>query len=219
MSTENNRPFENEDELPEDFGLDENVEHMAAEDMPEDFEAQDTDHDGAYAALAAEIESLKAENADLKDRLLRAVAEADNVRKRSEKERGDTAKFAVSNFARHLVGVADNLRRAIDAVPEERRAENELIKSMMEGVEATEREMLRAFEAAGIKPIDALDQPFNPNFHEVMFEAEMPDKPAGTVFQVLETGYMIHDRLLRPARVGVTKGGPKVQDKKIDEEI
>lgn len=219
MTPENNRPFEHQDDLPEDFETMESAGELD-DGVPEDFEGPELGDDNAGdAALAAEIENLKAENADLKDRLLRAVAEADNVRKRSEKERGDTAKFAVSNFAKQLVNVADNLRRAIDAVPEEKRNDDEFIQGLLQGVEATEREMLRAFEATGIKQIDPMDQPFNPNFHEVMFEAEMPEKPAGTVIQVMETGYMIHDRLLRPARVGVAKGGPKAGGPKIDEEI
>lgn len=217
MKPEENNPRSEEQhsDIPEDHENIENLETLE-DSLPEDYDTAEQ----ADAVSAAEIENLKAENADLKDRLLRAIAETDNIRKRGEKERGDTAKFAVSNFARQLIAVADNLRRALDAVPEEKKAEDDFIKGLMEGVEATEREMLRAFDSAGIKQIDAIDQPFNPNFHEVMFEADMPEKPAGTVIQVLETGYMIHDRLLRPARVGVSKGGEKQsRDTKIDREI
>lgn len=165
------------------------------------------------------VQTLQAENADLKDRLLRTLAESDNIRKRAEKERADTSKYAVSNFARQLLSVADNLRRALEAIPEEDRQQSEALNSIFTGVEATERELLRAFESTGIKMIEALDQPFNPNFHEVMFEADMPDKPAGTVIQVLEPGYMIHDRLLRPSRVGVAKNNKANAAPKVDENI
>jgi molecular chaperone GrpE len=138
--------------------------------------------------------------------MLRALAEAQNTRHRAEKERQDTAKFAVSSFARDLLAVADNLRRALSSVTPEAREKNAELKNVLIGVEATDRELMRVLESNGIRKIEALGQKFDPNFHEVMFEAES-DKPAGTVVQVIEQGYTIHDRLLRPARVGVAKGG------------
>ncbi len=155
------------------------------------------------------VARLEAEAADLKDRLLRALAEAENVRRRAERDKGDIAKYAISGFARSLLTVADNLRRALDSVPEEARQENEALENLALGIEMTERELLGALEAAGVGPIDAMDQKFDHNLHEAMFELEDESKPAGTVVQVLETGYVIQDRLLRPAKVAVSKGGPK----------
>lgn len=155
----------------------------------------------------ARIAELEAQVNELRDRMLRAVAEADNTRKRLERERQDTAKFAVSGFAKNMLTVADNLRRALEAIPEEARTSDDMLATIYQGVEATERELLRIFESNHIVKINPMDEVFDPNFHEVMFEAEMPDKPAGTVIQVIEPGYLIHERLLRPARVGVAKGG------------
>ncbi len=154
---------------------------------------------------AAALEALLAENAEMKDKMLRALAEVENIRRRSQKEREDTAKYAVTSFARDLVTVADNLRRALDSVPEEAAAGNELLQNILTGVAATEKQLLSALENAGIVKIMPGEEKFDPNFHEVMFEAEIPGKTAGHIIEVLEPGYMIHDRLLRPARVGVAK--------------
>ncbi len=140
-----------------------------------------------------------------RDQLLRSVAEMDNLRKRSVREREDAGKYAVSSFAKDLLDVADNFRRALDHVPAEMR-DNETSKSLIEGIEATERGMLKIFEKHGIRKIEPKDEPFNPNLHEVMFEASVPGKPAGMIIQLIETGYTLNDRLLRPARVGVAKG-------------
>jgi len=145
--------------------------------------------------------------AEANDKMLRALAEADNTRRRAERERQDTAKFSVSSFARDLLTVADNLRRALNAIPADQRDRHEQLKTIFTGVEATERELLRIFENNSIKKIEPLHQKFDPNLHEVLFEAETADKIPGTVIQVIEPGYMIHERLLRPARVGIAKGG------------
>jgi molecular chaperone GrpE len=158
------------------------------------------------AAAALKIAELEKKLAETHDKMLRALAEAQNTRQRAEKERQDTAKFAVSSFARALLPVADNLRRAIQSVPAEQREKAPELKGVLTGVEATERELLRALEANGIRKIEPLGQKFDPNLHEVMFEADSADKAPGTVVQVMEPGYTIHDRLLRPARVGVAKG-------------
>lgn len=149
---------------------------------------------------------LQAKLAEANDKTLRALAEVENIRRRSERERQDTAKFAVAGFARDLLSVADNLRRALQAIPEDQRTQNEALQQIFTGVEATERELLRSFEKNGIKKIEPLDERFDPNLHEVMFEAEISGKQPGTVIQILEPGYVIHERLLRPARVGVAKG-------------
>jgi molecular chaperone GrpE len=152
----------------------------------------------------AQIEALTAEVASVKDRMLRALAEAENTRRRAERDREDMAKYAITNFARGMLNVADNLRRALSSCDETLRADPK-VAALMGGVEATERELLSTLERSGVKKIVALDLPFNANFHEVMFEAVVPGKAPGTVFQVIEDGYVIQDRLLRPARVGVVK--------------
>ncbi len=154
------------------------------------------------------LAAFEIETADLRDKLLRALAEAENVRRRAERDRVDAAKYGAANFAREVLKAADNLRRALESVTAEARRENEVLENLAVGLEITEREMLNAFERAGVRPIEALGQRFDHNLHEAMFEMEDPDHPAGTVVQVLETGYMLHDRLLRPSKVGVGKGGP-----------
>ena len=169
--------------------------------LPEEEAAQPQTEANPAQALEGEI-------AALKDQLLRALAETENVRRRMEREREDTAKFAISKFAQNLLPVADNLRRAIEAVPAQDH-DNELVKKVIEGIEATERALLQAFEKSDIKQIDVLGKPFDANFHEVMVEMDYPDKEPGTVMQSFETGYMISDRLLRPARVAIAKGGSR----------
>jgi molecular chaperone GrpE len=129
----------------------------------------------------------------------------ENLRKRFERERVDTAKYAASNFARDMLEIADNFRRALHAIPDDLKTDDRA-KPLIEGIEATERALLKIFERQGIKKLEPHDGPFDPNFHEVMFEAPVPGKTAGTIIQLVEAGYMLHDRLLRPARVGVAKG-------------
>jgi molecular chaperone GrpE len=158
---------------------------------------------------AERIAKLEAQLAEGHDRLLRALAETENVRRRGEREREDTARFAISRFAGDLLSVADNLRRALDSVPADARDGNEFLAKLVDGVGATERELQNVFEKGGLKRIEPMDELFDPNFHEVLYELDFPDKPAGTVVQVLQPGYKIGDRLLRPARVAVAKGGPK----------
>jgi molecular chaperone GrpE len=178
------------------------------------------------AAQAAETETssaesrvaeLEAEVAKYKDQALRALAEQENVRRRAQRDREDALKFATSGFAKDLVSVADNLRRAIDSVPEAQAASNELVKTLLSGVSATERELLGAFEKHGIRKIDPQGEKFDHNLHQAIFELENTGKPAGTVVQVLQAGYTIHDRLLREAMVGVAKGpvaeGAAAEDK------
>ena len=154
------------------------------------------------------VAQLEAEVASLKDQLLRQMAEVENTRRRAQRDREDASKFAVSSFAKELVSVADNLRRALEAVPADGREHDEMLKSLAVGVEATERQLFAAFDRAGIKKIDPTGELFDPNFHQVMFEIENTGKPAGTVVQVLQPGYTIHGRLLREAMVGVAKAGP-----------
>lgn len=167
-------------------------------------------NDSAPAESAeTRIAALEAEVADLKDKLLRALAESENVRRRAERQRLDASRYAISTFAREIVGVADNLRRALATVDAEARVKDEKLEALCAGVEMTEREMLNVFERFDVKRVDAMGQRFDHNLHEAMFELDDPSKPAGTVIHVMETGYTIGDRLLRPAKVGVSKGGPK----------
>lgn len=152
----------------------------------------------------AVIEKLQAELAEAKDRALRAVAEVENYRRRADKEREDTAKYAITGFAREMLTVADNLRRALESQPADL---PEGLKAFVSGVELTERELLAIFERAGIVKLLPEGQPFNHDQHQAIFEVEDAGKPAGTVVQVLQPGYTLKDRLLRPAMVGVSKGG------------
>lgn len=163
---------------------------------------------------------LQKERDDMRDKMLRAMAEAENTRKRADRIQADTSKYAVAGFARDMLDIADNLRRALDAVPEAER-NTDTVKTLLDGVEATERVMLATFDKYGIKKIAPTEGRFDPHFHEVMFEAEAPGKPAGEIIQLLEAGYVIHDRLLRPARVGVAKaannGNPR--EHAVDQEV
>ncbi len=156
------------------------------------------------------IAELESQLAEMKDQALRAMAETENMRRRTERERADMQKYAITSFAKELLNVSDNLRRALEAVPEESKQGNEELNNLLVGVEATERELLKIFEKKGIQKIHPLGEKFDPNFHEVMFEAPSEEHPAGTIFQVMEAGYVINDRLLRPARVGVSKGSPEL---------
>ena len=132
------------------------------------------------------------------------MAELENTRKRAERDRQEANKYAITGFARGVLSVADNLRRAIESVPDDDR-DNESIKTLLAGVELTERELLKVFEQQGIKSIDPLGEKFDHNFHQTMFEVDASGQPAGTIVQVMEPGYVIADRLLRPAMVGVAK--------------
>ena len=151
---------------------------------------------------------LEAELAETKDRLLRSLAETENVRRRAERDRSDAAKYGVTQFARDLLDVADNLRRALESVPENQ-VRDDVTRNLLAGVAATERALLSAFERHGIRRLDPKGERFDHNFHQAIFEAESTGKPAGTVVEVLQPGYVLHDRLLRPAMVGVAKGEPK----------
>jgi molecular chaperone GrpE len=155
---------------------------------------------GDAAALAA----------DFKDRLLRTLAEMENLRKRTEREVTDARLYGVASFARDLLGVADNMRRALDAVSPELRASAEAgVKALIDGVELTERELLKALEKNGVRQFSPRGEKFDPNVHQAMFEVPNPAVPAGSVVEVVAPGYMIGERVLRPAMVGVSKGGPK----------
>ena len=155
---------------------------------------------------------LAKEAADLKDRLLRTLAEMENLRRRTEREVADARTYGVTNFARDILAVADNMERALKALDDEIRANAEAgVKSLLDGVELTERELIKAMERHGIKRLEPQGQKFDPNLHQAMFEIPDESVPTGTVVQIMQPGYTIGERVLRPALVGVSKGGPKAQ--------
>lgn len=157
----------------------------------------------AAADPAARIAALEAELAETKDRLLRALADVENVRRRGERDREQERRYAATNFGKDMLNVADNLRRALDSVPD---AQDEFSRTLLSGVAATERELLAAFERHGIKRVaPEPGEKFDHNLHQAMFELENTGRPAGSIVQVLQNGYLMHDRLLRPALVGVAK--------------
>jgi molecular chaperone GrpE len=161
------------------------------------------------AGASAEVERLESEKADLTDRLLRLAAEMDNLRRRGERDMADARKYAITRFAADMLVVGDNLRRTLDAVPIERRgAMDGELKSLLEGVEMTQREMERLFEKHGITRIAAKGERFDPHRHQAMFEVPDPSAPAGTVVEVVQEGYAIGDRVLRAALVGVSRDAP-----------
>ncbi len=172
------------------------------EDAPNaDAAKDDADPDGPAAEIAA-----------LRDRLLRAVAETENLRKRAAREREEAARYAISGFARDVLGVADDMARALGAPPESVRGAPDA-KALVEGLELTRRNLGAALERHGIARIDPAGEPFDPNLHEAMFEVDAPGAEPGSVVQVVEAGYRIHDRLLRPARVGVARRAAPPEEK------
>jgi molecular chaperone GrpE len=184
---------------PNDDKLSENPSVEAAERTEGTLE-------GDYEAV---VRLLK-ENEELKERALRLAAEMENLRRRTARDVHDARSYAIANFARDMLSVSDNLQRALDAIPAEVKAAGDAgFKSLIEGVELTERAMLAALERHGVKKLQPEGEKFDPNFHQAMFEVPNADVPANTVVQVVQPGYSIGDRVLRPAMVGVAKGGPK----------
>jgi molecular chaperone GrpE len=166
-----------------------------------------TDDPGLQAS--AELEALVVENTDMRDRLLRTMADMENLRRRTEREKSDTARYAISNFARDVLTIGDNLRRTMEHVPEEAAAQDPALKSFLDGVELTERELSNVLDRHGVTRIDPLGARFDPNCHQAMYEVPNPNVPEGTVVDVMQSGYVIGDRCLRPALVAVAKGGTK----------
>jgi len=169
----------------------------------------DVGHAGRLSPDENPVALLEAEVASLKDQLLRAMAETENVRRRAQREREDSLKYAAAPIVKDLLAVADNLQRALESVPEDQVAENEQMKNLHLGVEMTQKELQSVFERHGIRTINPLGERLDPHLHEALYEIEDPAKPAGTVMQIIQSGYRLHDRLLRAARVGISKGGPK----------
>lgn len=185
---------------------------MADEDKKSEQDAVPAGDAGAKAGDGESVGTvavLEGRIADLTDRLLRAHAEMDNLRKRTERDKEDTAKYAISKFAREVLAVGDNLQRATAAVPPGAADADPALKALIDGVSMTEREFLNVLERNGVKRIDPEGQPFNPHQHQAMIEVEQPEVAAGTVVQVYAPGYILEDRVLRPAMVVVAKGGER----------
>ncbi|SFZ84939.1 molecular chaperone GrpE [Devosia enhydra] len=190
----------NENKTPNDETEAEIAEASAAADASVSADA------GDEAAKA--LEQLSGENAELKDRMLRLAAEMDNLRKRTEREVADTRAYAIASFARDMLTATDSLSRALMVIsPETRASADATLKSLIEGIDMTEREMQRLLAKHGVKPIEAEGQKFDPHRHQAMFEVPDATKPEGTVVQVVQTGFAIGERVLRPAMVGVSRGG------------
>jgi len=163
---------------------------------------------------AARIAALEAEVAEMKDRTLRTVAEMENLRRRTEREVADARQYGIAAFARDMLTAGDNLARAIDAVPEEARVENAALTALIDGVEMTERDLQKSLERHGVRKLEPLGQKFDPHLHQAVFEIPTEEQPAGTVMQVMQSGYVIGERVLRPAMVGVAKGPAKPREPK-----
>jgi molecular chaperone GrpE len=191
------------------------VEDMLPEDeLPLETEDEVSEEQRILDAM----EKLIAENSELKDRSLRLAAEMENLRMRTARDVRDAKAYSVSGFARDVLGVADNLRRALEALPPEARdGHDKGLMNLIEGVELTERSLIASLERHGVHKLEPQGQKFDPNFHQAMFEVPNPDVPNNTVVQVVQAGYVIGDRVLRPAMVGVAKGGPKLVEPKADE--
>lgn len=206
--TDSNGPKDNSQNNFKDNSQDNSNPDKAAQDrepaMSKPYIMPDDPEDGGNEALVKEA-------AEARDKMLRTLAEMENLRKRTQKEVADGRTYAIANFARDVLDIADNLQRALDAVPAEAKAAAEAgIKALIEGVELTERSLLNTLEKNGVKKFDPAGEKFDPNFQQAMYEVPDSSVPAGTVVQVVQAGYTIGDRVLRPALVAVSKGGTKV---------
>jgi len=216
------------------------TENLEAPDSVEEEIAEKVDDDGDENVVSADfgpeasdeelelldgaggdrLDELEEQLAEVNDQLLRAVAETENVRRRAQREKEDAGKYAITNFAREMLSVSDNMVRALDSQrqEEEKQANAELsaadllerFNNFILGVTMIETEMQKTFERIGIEKIEPVGQPFDPKLHHALFEVEDLEKPTGTVMQVIEAGYVLRERLLREAKVGVSKGGPKI---------
>lgn len=176
---------------------------------PEGTEAEASPEAAAAESPEARIQALEAELAQIRDQHLRALADMENLRRRAQREVEDAGKYAVTKFARDVLAVSDNLERAAQAVPPEKRGGDPLVDQLAQGVDMTLSSFRQTLETHGIRRVDPLGERFDSKLHQAMMEVEDRTKPAGTVVQVLQTGYVIADRLLRPAMVAVSRGGPK----------
>ncbi|OYW66127.1 MAG: nucleotide exchange factor GrpE [Bosea sp. 12-68-7] len=162
--------------------------------------------------IQANFAKIEAERDDLKDKLLRTLADMENLRRRTEREIADAKAYAVTSFARDMLGAADNLRRAQESLPDSARSTEEpALKALIEGVDLTERDLLKTLERHGVRKIEPLGEKFDPNMHQAMFEAPDAEVAKGLVSKVVQSGYKIGERVLRPALVGISAGASKPQ--------
>jgi len=214
MNTENEIPA---DETAETRAAAAQAEQDAMADASREAEAEALEAEaeaetGEDSAPEAEAPDLEAENAELKDKLLRTMAEMENTRRIAAREKADASKYAVTNFARDIVRVADNLGMAMMMVTDEARQADKSLDNLCVGIDMTMKELLNIFESHGIKPVAAEGQPFDHNVHEAVQQVENVEVAHNTVLQVLRGGFTLQDRLLRPAQVIVSTGGPKASD-------
>jgi len=203
MTDWNNRPFNGpaDPKAANEAGNEATTAPGAPADVPESEQAR----------IAQLVETLSKESADYKDKLLRTLADMENLRRRTEREVADSRVYGIQSFARDIIAVADNMDRALGALDADLREKADAgTKALLDGVELTERELLKVLEKHGVKKFEPLGEKFDPNLHQAMFELPDPSRPAGTVAQVVQPGYMIGERILRPALVAVAKGGPKL---------
>jgi molecular chaperone GrpE len=182
-----------------------------AKDLPDDANAPQTDEapEAANTEATPREAELQLELAGVTEKLLRAMAETENVRRRLEQAAEDRGKYAVSAFAKDMLPIADNLRRALESIPADAKESDPLAVKLIEGVELTERSLIAALERHGIKKVESLGTILNPHLHQAMMEVEDPSHTSGTIVVEMQAGYTVHGRLLREAMVGVAKGGPK----------
>lgn len=197
MNTEDNQ--NPEDQTPED------APEVQAEGTEENVVPLEEDQEEKILTPEDQIAALQQELLDARDRTMRALADAENTRKRAIKDRDDASKYAIANFARRLLDFSDNFHRSLQAIPDDLKSVDPRIASVVEGIEAMDRELSDVFVKNGVEKIEPLDEKFDANFHEVLFETAMPGKTAGTIIQVVEPGYILNDRLLRAAKVGLAK--------------
>ncbi len=191
--------------------LNEVIEESEISDETTEAEAEVSDSEKEKNEIAEVVAKLNQECQEYKDKYVRAHAEMENLRRRTQTELEKSAKYAVSDFAKNMLSIADNLSRAMSVITDDHKQDTG-IKTFYEGIEMTQKELLNVFDRYGVTPIEALNQPFNPNLHQAVQEIDDPSKPTGTVVQEFQTGYMISDRVLRPSMVVTSKGGPKSDD-------
>ena len=216
ISTESDDKVVVDTATPEDVG-DEPEQEVVSEQLigSEGLDNVDADREEAIDDdVLPSYEELQTELAAAKDQLLRSLAEGENIRRRAERDKIESSKYAITNFARQIITVADNLTRALGSVSEEARGDNEELNNFFIGIEMTDKELMNSFEQANIKVVNSIGQKFDHNVHQAMFEVDDREQPAGMVVQEIQKGYLLHDRLLRPAMVGVSKGGPNLIQRK-----
>jgi molecular chaperone GrpE len=215
MDEMKNKPEENENGVEQEAKAeDEQVESILSPEEAEmelAAEAAKGGFSNPVEFLSAELDRLEGEKQELKDNFMRAHADMENLRRRTQRDVADAREYSIAGFAREMLSVADNLTRALDAIPEEAKSGGDKsVETLIEGVELTQRTMLQALEKYNVKKISPINEKFDPNMHQAMFEIPNTEVPNNTVLQVVQDGFAIGNRCLRPSMVGVSKGGPKV---------